>query len=96
MRLIKEKTVKLNRFFSENIGETVIFQWVEKVRELLRHMQVLEAPEEGGGGCDEVVSVCPVDQHIVMPTIIHGSVITDRKSVFQGHIAIVKNTEHVS
>jgi hypothetical protein len=59
-------------------------------------MQVLEAPEEGGGGCDEVVSVFSVGQHIVTPTIIHGSVITDRKSVFQGHTAIVKNTEQVS
>jgi hypothetical protein len=61
-------------------------------------MQVLEAPEEeeeGGAGSDEVASVCSVGQHIVRPTIIHGSVITDRKSVFQGHTAIVKNTEQV-
>jgi hypothetical protein len=66
-------------------------------------MQALEAPkeveeEEGGEEevCDEVVSECSMAQHIVRPTIIHGSVITDRKSVFQGHTAIVENTEQVS
>jgi hypothetical protein len=69
-------------------------------------MQALEAPkeveeeeeEEGGEEevCDEVVSECSMAQHIVRPTIIHGSVITDRKSVFQGHTAIVENTKQVS
>lgn len=88
-------------FFRENIGETVIFQWIEKVRELLCNMQASEAPEEEdederGGGCNEVMSACSVGQHIVRPTIIHGTVITDRKSVFQGHTAIVRNTEEVS
>ncbi|KDR22562.1 protein IMPACT-like [Zootermopsis nevadensis] len=92
---------ELDQIYLENIGETVIFQWIEKVRELLCNMQASEAPEEEdederGGGCNEVMSACSVGQHIVRPTIIHGTVITDRKSVFQGHTAIVRNTEEVS
>lgn len=94
-----DNEVKLNSYFRENIGETVIFQWVEKVRELLQHMQVLEAPEEKDENEDEVkemVSFCSMSQHVVRPTITHGPVITDRKSIFQGHAAIVTSTEEVS
>jgi hypothetical protein len=70
---------------------------VEKVRELLQHMLVLEAPEEKDVDEErEVVSVCSTVQHVVSPTVVHGSVITDRKSIFQGHAATVTSTEGVS
>jgi hypothetical protein len=62
-------------------------------------MQVWEAPEEKDENEDEekeMVSVCSTSQHIVRPTVTHGTVITDRKSIFQGHAAIVTSTEEVS
>jgi hypothetical protein len=89
--------VKLTQYFRENIGETVIFQWVEKIRELLQHMVVFETPVEKDVDEErEVVSLCSTGQHIVRPEVTHGSVITDRKSIFQGHAANVTSTEEVS
>ncbi|XP_023715570.1 protein IMPACT isoform X2 [Cryptotermes secundus] len=98
----QEKTIissLLDQVYLENIGETVIFQWVEKVRELLQHMQVLEAPEEKDENEDEdneMVSLCSTSHHVVRPTVTHGTIITDRKSIFQGHAAIVTSAEEVS
>lgn len=98
----QEKTIisaLLDQVYLENIGETVIFQWVEKVRELLQHIQVLEAPEEKNENEDqerEMLSLCSTSQHNVRPTVTHGTVITDRKSIFQGHAASVTSTEELS
>jgi hypothetical protein len=70
---------------------------VEKVRELLQHVLVLETPEEKDVEEErEAVPLCSMGQHIVRPTVVHGNVITDRKSIFQGHTAIVTSTEEVS
>lgn len=71
---------------------------MEKVRELLQHIQVLEAPEENENQDEEreIVSLCSTSQHNVRPTVTHGTVITDRKSIFQGHAASVTSTEEVS
>jgi hypothetical protein len=72
---------------------------VEKVRELLQHIQVPEEPEEKNENEDEekeMVSLCSTSQHNVRPTVTHGTVITDRKSIFQGHAANVTSIEEVS
>ncbi|KAJ4445922.1 hypothetical protein ANN_12608 [Periplaneta americana] len=81
----------------ENIGETVIFQWVEKVRELLQQLQLQASSEE-----EECVVDLPTEcsdtktKSTAGPEIIHGDTITDRKSVFQGHAAFVFSAEEVS
>ncbi|XP_013147870.1 PREDICTED: protein IMPACT-like [Papilio polytes] len=83
----------LDEVYLENIGETVIYQWVEKIRETLlqikpkeekvNNIQVEEIPD-----LTELVINCPV--------ITHGEVIVDRKSSFQGHAAEVHSIDDVN
>ncbi|XP_069695439.1 protein IMPACT-like isoform X2 [Periplaneta americana] len=90
-------STQLDEVYLENIGETVIFQWVEKVRELLQQLQLQASSEE-----EECVVDLPTEcsdtktKSTAGPEIIHGDTITDRKSVFQGHAAFVFSAEEVS
>ncbi|CAG9792389.1 unnamed protein product [Diatraea saccharalis] len=90
-RAAKRKLLEdLDKIYIENIGETVIYQWVEKIREYLQSIKT-EEPEK------KVVNVTPSveEMHVNCPEITHGDVIVDRKSVFQGHAAVVHSLEDV-
>lgn len=80
----------LDEVYLENVGETVIFQWVETVREVLQNMTTPE-PEK------KVINVIPALENLEIscPEIIHGEVIADRKSIFQGHAAKVESVSDV-
>lgn len=94
---------QLDEVYLENIGETVIFQWVEKIRELLQQMQLPEHFQEEEEGIEDWSEETYYVESVSIPLktahkgfeIIHGTTITDRKSVFQGHVAIVTTLEDV-
>ncbi|XP_068084778.1 protein IMPACT-A isoform X2 [Anabrus simplex] len=95
---IKQKIASsLDDVYFENVGETVLYQWIEKVREVLQELS--EQPSNEEEAVDTGDNTC-VDSNIPMsdyelPQIHHGDVITDRKSVFQGHAASVVTTDQV-
>lgn len=90
------------------VGETVIYQWIERIRE---ELQCGEVPDEAVSNADEAVEEAqmPVEQFVPetsgpqqclntkddCPTIHHGEVIIDRKSSFQGHAAVVLSVTQV-
>ncbi|KAJ8708387.1 hypothetical protein PYW07_010512 [Mythimna separata] len=84
----------LDEVYLENVGENVVFQWAEKIREVL---QAIKPPEK------KVVqkqrSIESLDMTLLKincPEITHGQVIVDRKSSFQGHAAEVHCMEDVN
>ncbi|KAL0810888.1 hypothetical protein ABMA28_010191 [Loxostege sticticalis] len=84
----------LDAVYLEQVGETVIYQWVETIREFLQNMRAPSPEPE-----DKSKSPSPVDMsrlEISCPPITHGSVLTDRKSNFQGHAAEVHSVEEVN
>ncbi|RVE52167.1 hypothetical protein evm_003240 [Chilo suppressalis] len=80
----------LDAVYGENIGETVIYQWVEAIRE---YLQSVKTPEPEKKIISEVPSLEELE--INCPEVTHGEVITDRKSIFQGHAAEVHNINDV-
>ncbi|KAJ9592784.1 hypothetical protein L9F63_015562, partial [Diploptera punctata] len=87
----------MDQVYLENIGETVIFQWIENVRELLQEMRLPDIPQERGHEEEEDESwgdSVPAESTTQFE-IIHGTTITDRKSVFQGHVAVVTSVQQV-
>ncbi|CAG2054228.1 unnamed protein product [Timema podura] len=88
----------LQAVYLENIGECVIFQWIEKIRELLQEQLFAKDQVEENEEVVEDLSV-KLDSVSVdtdeLPEIIHGEIITDRRSVFQGHVARVFSTRQV-
>lgn len=95
-RKAKEKLhMLLDEVYIENIGETVIFQWVEKIREVLQTIKKEEAKKKDV----KPVAVETLDLNLLdinCPEITHGEVIADRKSTFQGHAAEVHSLEDVN
>ncbi|XP_072946484.1 protein IMPACT-A-like [Epargyreus clarus] len=85
----------LDEVYLENIGESVIYQCVEKIRELLLSIKPPEVEKKK--------QIKPVEQEIDLtqleincPEIIHGEVIIDRKSSFQGHAAEVHSLDDIN
>ena len=74
----------------------MIFQWIEKIRECLSEFKVEPEPEEELPLLEEEINIAAVDSfEFEIPEITHGEIITDRKSVFQGHAASVHSVEQV-
>lgn len=95
-RKAKEQMYKaLDEVYLEYIGETVIFQWVEKIREILQRYKPQELEKkEAKPPAIESLDMTLLD--INCPDITHGEVIMDRKSSFQGHAAEVHSLEDVN
>ncbi|KAH9635289.1 hypothetical protein HF086_001945 [Spodoptera exigua] len=88
----------LDEIYLENVGECVVFQWVEKIREVLQTIK--PAKREANRKKDRSKSkspptLQPTQAENEVPEIIHGEVIVDRKSIFQGHAAEVHSIEDV-
>lgn len=95
----------LNDIFVENIGESVVYLWVERIREFIQEQtrSGCKSPEEDNQVEDEkefdlslleITSPETADEaddglEWECPTIEHGEFIVDRNSRFQGHIAPV-------
>ena len=99
----EEKQEIANSFdelYLENIGESIVFLWVEHLRSFLQN----RAPKSPA---NSQTTVCDADEILLSealeksridykcPEIVTGEVIEDRKSVFQGHTAKVKSLEDV-
>ncbi|CAB3225939.1 unnamed protein product [Arctia plantaginis] len=93
-RKAKEELHKqLDEVYLECVGETVIFQWVEKIREVLQALK--PENQEPQPKPAAIVSLDLALLNINCPEITHGQVIVDRKSSFQGHAAEVHCAEDV-
>ncbi|XP_075212857.1 protein IMPACT-B-like isoform X2 [Lycorma delicatula] len=96
----------LEETYLENIGETVIFQWIEAVKtylnnksDLLENLVSLTSMQEINN--DTLEYTYNIDkgkdkkEKKNLPKITHGEIVVDRKSTFQGHTACVSSVEDV-
>ncbi|GBP41353.1 Protein IMPACT-B [Eumeta japonica] len=95
-RKAKENLYKaLDEVYLQNIGETIIFQWVEKIRETLQSMKPPDAKQKKSETKPAALAIDLSELQINCPEITHGEVIVDRKSHFQGHAAVVQSLNDV-
>ncbi|XP_046676099.1 protein IMPACT-like [Homalodisca vitripennis] len=88
---------RLESIYLDNIGESIIYQWVEATREFLQ-MKFLNQTN-----CDPEPEIVDLDVNMISQEtsiisrleIHHGEVITDRKSKFQAHAAIITSVDQV-
>jgi len=89
--------------YLDNLGESVIFLWVECLREFLQNRTSLETSSNDDAENDAMISE---DIQLIealkesrittqCPEIVTGDTIEDRRSVFQGHTAVVKSLDEV-
>ena len=94
----------LDDIYVDNLGECVVFLWVEQIRTFLqeRKDEYFDSCDSGVGN-DEIV-VARMEENLLAtalhnsslcPKITTGGTIEDRKSVFQGHTAPVKSADDV-
>nr|XP_044630441.1 protein IMPACT isoform X6 [Equus asinus] len=84
----------------QNIGESILYLWVEKIRDfLIQKSQMIEPgpdiekkTEKDDVECeDDLILACQLENPEIeeLPLIDHGIPITDRRSTFQAHLAPV-------
>ena len=89
--------------YLDNLGESVIFLWVECLREFLQNRTSLETSSNDDAENDAMISEeiqlieALKESRITTqcPEIVTGDTIEDRRSVFQGHTAVVKSLDEV-
>ena len=98
----------LEEIYLENMGQPVVFLWVEFVRDFLnsRREELRQYEEEKEEEVlEEIVKQQEVFAEIqkqdavewsVCPVIVSGPTIEDRKCVFQGHAAVVTSQDEVT
>ena len=98
----------LEEIYLENMGQPVVFLWVEFVRDFLnsRQEELRQYEEEKEEEVlEEIVKQQEVFAEIqkqdavewsVCPVIVSGPTIEDRKCVFQGHTAVVTSQDEVT
>ena len=94
--------LKFNHNYRSNIGQNILFQWIEVVREELQSNNNEEFTDESLlestiDNSIEIKETSAIDSAFEnkCPTIIHGEAILDRKSSFQGHVASLISVEQV-
>jgi len=92
-----ELQAELDSVYLENIGEDILFLWVEKAREFFEKQK---DTENAGDVIGEQVKALVVEDHADSeqarcPQIVTGPTLEDRKSVFQGHAATVMSLAEV-
>ncbi|XP_045623860.1 protein IMPACT-B isoform X1 [Procambarus clarkii] len=89
----------LEEIYLENAGESIIYMWVERIRQfMVEHGEVNEQETH-----DDQIATClasvnledETDDLSPCPEIFSGEIISDRKSHFQPHLAAVKSQTHV-
>merc|ERR1712013_763247 len=81
-----ELQAELDSVYLENIGEDILFLWVEKAREFFEKQK----------DCTDTENAADViDEQVECPQIVTGPTLEDRKSVFQGHAATVMSLAEV-
>lgn len=89
-----ELEAELDSVYLENIGEDILFLWVEKAREFLQSHEGCERSADDVDLLEEQVKAVVVAEdagakQVKSPRIVTGPTLEDRKSVFQGHAATV-------
>jgi len=95
----------LDQVYLENIGESVVFLWVEQIRTYLQERNdEAFARLESDFANEEIDAIASIEEKLVAttlqkshfcPEVTTGGTIEDRKSVFQGHTATVKSMDDV-
>jgi len=97
-------SLEFDQLYLDNLGESVIFLWVECLRDFLQSRTSLEtsstadADENDAIISEEIQLIEALKESKIakeVPDIITGDTIEDRKSVFQGHTAVVKSLDEV-
>lgn len=90
----------LEDIYLENVGESIVFLWVERIREFIVEWKERNAAVVTPETDDDVVE--KLEEQLVLreptipcPSILTGDCIEDRKSIFQGHFAQVSCAEEV-
>lgn len=98
-KLKTQMKTSLDKIYEDNLGESIIYLWVEKAKEYLfkevnddfigSNPNEVDAPEESYSYVQET------EKLELNVEIIHGEPVTDRRSAFQAHVAQVSNMEQV-
>ncbi|KAK9759047.1 Uncharacterized protein family UPF0029 [Popillia japonica] len=96
----QEISNSFEEIYLENIGGPVIFQWIERLREIVsdwKEKQKKEKHPEINQSADKVELQTEVAEHMNNQNynIVTGPPIQDRKSTFQGHFCEVKSQQDV-
>jgi len=89
---------QLEQVYIDNLGECLVFLWVEHIRTYLQERDgVSEEPIDNAKEEDNELSEALLQSKLEepCPVIVTGDVIQDRKSVFQGHAVSVKSADEV-
>lgn len=89
----------LEDIYLENAGESIVYEWVERIRQFMAEEgeaaeQEIKA-EEINGMLEAAVLVDKLEEDIPCPEIFSGDIISDRKSHFQPHLAHVQSVGEV-
>ena len=83
-------------FYSNNIGESILHLWIEKLREFLQvKIPVCTPVEEASESEPEQRFYDDINLEEECPEITSATPFCDRKSTFQGHAATVTRPEQV-
>ncbi|XP_045125053.1 protein IMPACT-B-like isoform X2 [Portunus trituberculatus] len=81
----------LEDIYLENTGESIVYLWVERIRQFM--VEFGEEEEEQESQTKEVITLQDTPKEptedMNCPEIFSGEIISDRKSVFQPHLAAV-------
>lgn len=84
-------------FFRNHIGEPVIYEWIEKLKEIVTEKEVND--KSGSNKVSPVEKendpIAEINENKPDFVIHHGDVITDRRSNFEGHACEVNSQKDV-
>ncbi|KAK6619281.1 hypothetical protein RUM44_003663 [Polyplax serrata] len=87
---------QLDEVYLQNIGQPVLFQWIDKIKEFLSSLESSSAtPQDSLETAADDCKAPVVEATVSSIEICHGEQITDRKSTFQGHAATVLSINDV-
>uniref|UniRef100_A0A0N4Z1A3 RWD domain-containing protein n=1 Tax=Parastrongyloides trichosuri TaxID=131310 RepID=A0A0N4Z1A3_PARTI len=97
-RTIKDNiNKKLQSICMNNKGNPLIYECIEGIKDDVSIMDNLkEMLEENNQDEREEVKEQKIDFYTDIPDVLSGDILTDRKSVFQGHIAKVNNIDDIN
>jgi len=95
----------LDQVYLDNIGESVVFHWVEEIRTYLQERndentdsfeaEIDHEQSDALASIEADLLATAIQNSKLCPDITTGGIIEDRKSVFQGHTATVTTTDDV-
>ena len=84
----------LDRIYNEACGESILFTWIEFIKEFVESKINLNVKESDQHEKLPVVSECA--SSLQVPALVHGEPFTDRRSTFQAHLAVVDSAAKIA